>query len=761
MTDPTNKKDSPKKETPGKDSPKKDSPQKETLKKGSSKKDSPKKDSPKKETPKKDTPRKGSSRKDSPKKDSPKKEASRKDTPRGSEAGWRLGRLHISPRMVFCALLGLFVVLRVAHSLTAVASFDDEDGYTLAAAFELLGEHQWPYQAYLLSDWENGTLLVVLLAVPFCWLFGPCLFALKMTGLTVSCITFTGLYLLCKESFGVRAGLFVLLIYIFFPNPVYGYSVTAHGFHPDSMALQLPFLWWLVKIYKRRAPTRSHFFFLGALGGFAVYFAYISVFVVAAGVLPWLWLSIRKRAPRGRFRLASFIGGLFVGSIPLLVYNVFNGFLGFNVYHGQASVYFTPTELAAKVQFFQEYTMRALLYFSNPFDPHSSTFGVFEKAFWGVALAAVLLPLAFRLVRRLRKKPATDSPWGGRYIDAVIPLFVILTLAIFFNSRHPVGPAHIIPMLLLLFVGIAGRLGVLWERGRMVGKVAAALLVIGLLAVGGPRQLDEIKPERLGSGLVMDGRNYPLFFFRALNTLEGSGLKHKEHGARHLLLALPPELSLDNKDYIHADHSPAFPRHEGPPPNWDAVLGRYLTEPSGTDIKLDKSASVGLALARLFQRIHPPGSGRRHASLDQLMKFVARYDEAKAGTMLEILGFNLGPRHDLLSPLRKHMASKPAAEQRRLEQRVAFGMGRATFLPAYFESPSTWCEHEKLPQTLQPFYIKGLGHAVATRMIAPVPRWVEDNLCPARRAQFWQGVKLAAAPSHNKLARTNQITDLQ
>ena len=672
----------------------------------------------------------------------------------------RLGRFSVAPRTVFFALLGLFIVLRVAHALTAVASFDDEDGYTLAAAFELMGEHNWPYQAYQLSDWENGTLLVVLLALPFCALFGPSLFALKMTGLTISCVTFTGLYMLCKESFGARAALLACLLYIVFPNPVYGYSVTAHGFHPDSMAVQLFLIWYFVKVFKEQAPTVRQFVILGALSGFSVYFAYISVFAVGAGVLPWLVLSLMKKLPRARrFRLGAYVGGGLLGSIPLLTYNVFNGLLGFNVYHGKISSYVNPTDLSDKVKFFFDHTLHALLYFSNPFDPHSATYGIFEKAFWAVALAAVALPGAYRLLRRLRKRPVAATPWAGTYLDAVIPLFVIFTLAIFFNSKHPVGPAHIVPMLLMLLVALAGRLGLLWERGGILGKGLAVALVIGVAVAGVPKQLKEIKPSRLGSGLVIDGRNYPLFFFRALVTLEGSGLDRKEHGARHLLLALPAELTLDNKDYIHSDHAPAFPKQPGQPlPDWGVELKRYAGNPTGTDVKLDKAASMGLALSRLFQRKHGPQM-KRLASLDQIMAFVAGYDEKKAGKMLEIIGYNLGPRHDLLTPLRKQMAKKPAAVQRRMERRVAFGMGRATFLPAYFETHVVWCDHEKLPQTLQPDYIKGLGHAVATRMISPVPQWAEDPLCPRRRALFWQGVKMARAPSHDKLGKTNQIKD--
>ena len=540
-------------------------------------------------------------------------------------------------------------------------------------------------------------------------------------------------------------------------NPVYGYSVTAHGFHPDSMALQLPFLWYLVLIYKRKAPTRSQFFVLGAMGGFAVYFAYISVFAVAAGVLPWLMLSLLKRTPRGRFRLAAFVGGGLVGAIPLWVYNVFN----------RLPSSFTdcdhnitpPTDLAAKVKFFQEHTMQELLHFSDPFDPQAAYLGVFEGAFWMVALAAVAMPLGYHLVCRLKRHPV-ESPWVGQYMDAVTPLFVLFTMAIFFNTRLPVGPAHLVPMLLILMVSITGRLCLLLKHGRLFCKAVAGLLIVGLMLAGLHQQLDGIKPSRLGSGLVMDGRNYSRFLFRYLEVISGRGLKLKERRARHLLLALPLELSLDNKDYIHADHASAFPGAPGTPvTTWGAVLGRYINEPPRTDIKLDKSASTGLALARLFQHKAPP-TFRRHASLEQVMAFVARYDEAKAGTMLEVLGFNLGPRHDLLTPLRKHMAKKPVSVQRRLEQRVAFGMGRATFLPAYFESPKQWCNHEKLPQTLQSAYIKGLGHAVATRMISSVPKWADDNLCIKNRAMFWQGVKLARTPSHDKLAKTNQIRDL-
>ena len=143
----------------------------------------------------------------------------------------------------FAPLLLLFLLLRVLQAASATGSFDLEEGFTITAAYELLHHNVWPYQTYQLSAFEGGSLVTVLISVPFCLLFGPSVFALKMTAVVISCVTLTGIFLLCRELFGLRAAVLACLLYIFFPSPVYAYTMTAHGFHPDSMAIQVIFLW--------------------------------------------------------------------------------------------------------------------------------------------------------------------------------------------------------------------------------------------------------------------------------------------------------------------------------------------------------------------------------------------------------------------------------------------------------------------------------------------------------------------------------------
>ena len=638
----------------------------------------------------------------------------------------------------FVPLLLLFVGLRLAHSLTAVASYDNEDGYTLAAAFELLHGDGWPYQAYLLSDWEGGTLPVVLLAAPLCWLLGPSLLAIKLTGLAVSCVTLTGLFLLCRDTFGLRAGLIACVIFIFFPPPIYTYSVTAHGFHSDSMALQTFFLWRLALCVQQRPARWLPYFVAGALGGLAIWFAYISMLAVLAGMLAWLVCWIWRRERRHLRGFVAFAAGGMAGSLPWWLYNALNEFRGFNVYHGKLSKYLEVGGLAEKVQFFKEHTLKALLYYTNPFDPSDALYGVFEGSFWLVGAAAILAPPIYWLQARLRRRQVSAAAaLAPRYIDWVVPLLVLLSLAIFFNSSHPVGPAHIVPMLVLVLVAVAGRLALLWERGWLPGKVLVLLALGALVLYGGAWQLREIQPYRLGVSRALDGRNYPLFLFRALDALGHIKDPHQEAKARELLLALPPELALDHKDFVHTALSPAYVQ-----PDPTVYLRQYLAEPRHFGVPLDRAEAVGLGLARLLQK--------KQLTLPRALTFTASLSSAQMGAVVEMLGFYLGTRRDLLPALRQTLAGRPALLSS-MERRLAFGLGRARFLPALFESHGEICGHERLPRRLHADYIQGVGHSVAVKMIRPVPRYSERPICAHLQRAFWQGVKRAPPPSERRL----------
>ena len=104
----------------------------------------------------------------------------------------------------FLLLLAAFLLLRLLQISSSLVSFDDEDGFTMSAVAQLFGEKSWPWYAYQISDWEGGSLVIVLLTIPWYLLLGPSLFALQAAGLSVAALTLVGLPLWYTTAWRTR-----------------------------------------------------------------------------------------------------------------------------------------------------------------------------------------------------------------------------------------------------------------------------------------------------------------------------------------------------------------------------------------------------------------------------------------------------------------------------------------------------------------------------------------------------------------------------
>ena len=634
----------------------------------------------------------------------------------------------------FAPLLLLFLLLRLLQAASACGSFDLEEGFTITAAHELVHHNVWPYQTYQLSAFEGGSLVMVLLSAPLCWLLGPSIFALKLAAIAVSCVTLTGVFLLCRELFGLRGAILGCLLYIFFPSPVYAYSMTAHGFHPDSVAAQVMFLWGVVRCY-RHPPSVRRFVWVGALGGFAVYFAYISVIIVAAALAPWVWQRLRRRPDAPRLLYLPLAGGLLAGALPMVVYNVANGFAGLRTYHGSVLSYlYNPTGGEGGDADVRAHTLECLLRFSDmggygkPPYPVYPYYPLFDVLFWIVALGALLVWPAARL---LRKKTA---PGATPFFEQAAVLFFGLTVFIFFASGHPVERWHVVPLLVVLLVVVAGRLDALWGHGR-AGKVAAVLLLAAFVAQGVRTNVADIRPRWLGMALKVDGRRYIEFLSRAGTVFFSTGRERLEPALAAMELNLPVEATL--LDMAN-----------------DAEVGRGLLEqvwqakdplselrtfirlgPTG-GVKIDRYKAAGITLARMYLE--------QKVSAAELATFAAAQGGRGAGAMMEAVGAGVGQKI-----LQKEgiAALRVSAMKPRWLRHFAHGMGRTNDLSTVLHREEPLCLHPQLPRSLQNAYVRGMGRGVARRLLAAVPSSVEQGLCPRVRPWFWAGVKQHGAPT--------------
>src|SRR2546425_12606316 len=142
------------------------------------------------------------------------------------------------------AALGGFLLLFVASRLLYLVLIDpghlvllhgSEELYRGAIAQELVTGLTLPFTEYRADNYGLGSLVIGALAAGFFLLFGPTLFALKLAPLLLFTLALLFWYQTIQRAAGDRvAGSFAML-FCFSPPLFTDYSVTAMGFHSESI----------------------------------------------------------------------------------------------------------------------------------------------------------------------------------------------------------------------------------------------------------------------------------------------------------------------------------------------------------------------------------------------------------------------------------------------------------------------------------------------------------------------------------------------
>lgn len=665
------------------------------------------------------------------------------------------------PRAQFLLLLGLFWLVRLLQGASATISFDEEEGFMAAAAWELIHGHGWPYQAYQLSDWENGTLLTVLLTAPVTLLLGPTVAALKVAALAISSLTLCGLYLLCREVAGHRAGLLGGLLFVAFPAPLLHYSLTIHGFHPDSTGLQLLFVWLLLKALRPGGTDlRRSSFLAGLLGGLAVYFAYISAVTVLAGSLVFIWQVARQHGRKGAGVLLGLVTGGLVGALPLVAYNAANNSLGLAIHQIRPLTDFMVlSEAGQRWAQFKEETAAALLHFSNFHAQDRGLLTLFNLFFWGAGLAAALGPLFWRLVRRAR--PGRGSPYDPRAaaLDATVALLSLLSFYVFFSAGHPIFPWHLFPLLVFLLAVLAVRCAGLWASGSRAARALSVLMVAPIFILGTVENGRLVHPSQWGACWSLDGRNLPLFLERVETVQQTRGSPGEVERVRRGWASLP--LELGKLETVNTGYALGT---LGPDVIYTEFFGEAL-------VNRLTSGDLSLAGVRRFLKSSAKGPRRPRAlqaagyclglmlraehfemkqppTLAQVISLVSEEDQGSIPHLVEGLGFAFSLPRALEAGLlpRPGVPADSGAAGAEIPRiwlpHLARGLGRSLRVPQLFSGEEPLCA-SPLPVRLRGPYMEGLGQGMGCRYLGRVPGVVRARVCPARLQDFDRGLSLA------------------
>jgi hypothetical protein len=238
--------------------------------------------------------------------------------------------------------LGGFLLLFVASRLLYLVSIDPgyllssdsylfEELYRGTIAQELVTGLTMPFTEYRANNHEGGSLAIGALAAGFFLLFGPTVFALKLAPLLVFTLALAFWYWTIQRYAGERVAQHFAVLFCFSPPLFTAHSVTAMGFHSESILFSALTVFLLFRMLSEEKPSSAYPVLLGLTAGFWLWFTYIYGLTLLALLGFGAWHE------KGRFsrpRVLWFALGFLVGFSPWIVMNVQTHFAGL-VIHGK------------------------------------------------------------------------------------------------------------------------------------------------------------------------------------------------------------------------------------------------------------------------------------------------------------------------------------------------------------------------------------------------------------------------------------------
>lgn len=225
--------------------------------------------------------------------------------------------------LVSLVLLYLSVRLMVLFCATDRVTLDEEL-YRGNIAKELISGPAFPFFDYQRSEYEGGSLVSGVLALPFFLLFGAKLLSLKLVVLSVGTGIFILWYLFLDRFFSRRVAVWTSLLLIFLPPVWIKGSLCSFGAQYETIffnILALSIFYQIFFLEKKKVL----FGLLGAVCGFGLFFHYSFLPTLLTIILFW-YIFDKKFFLKNDFFI--FAAGFLTGFAPWIWYNLTHNFQG-------------------------------------------------------------------------------------------------------------------------------------------------------------------------------------------------------------------------------------------------------------------------------------------------------------------------------------------------------------------------------------------------------------------------------------------------
>ncbi len=233
--------------------------------------------------------------------------------------------------LIFILFLSLFIIFRLAILCTSLDElFDSEELYRGAIAKEIIEGKKLPLMDYLYTDYEGGSLVTGIAAVPFFLLMGKSYLSLKMVTFVTSAFIFSLWYWIFLKYFSSSSA-YIFSLLMLFPVPsLLKISLTSWGNHFESAFFSTLMLCFLLKVMDKNAESENPDLFIslaGILFGFGIFYSYSLAPQALAIFIAFIFLAPRLFFGKIHILTISAI----IGYLPGIYFNITHNFAGLSI----------------------------------------------------------------------------------------------------------------------------------------------------------------------------------------------------------------------------------------------------------------------------------------------------------------------------------------------------------------------------------------------------------------------------------------------
>ena len=450
------------------------------------------------------------------------------------------------------AVLGGFVLLFVASRLLYLVLINPghlyyigEELYRGTVAQELVTGLKMPFIEYRADNYSGGSLVIGALASGFFLLFGPTVFALKLAPLLVFTLALLFWYQTIRRAAGERVARYFALLFCFSPPLLTAFSVTAMGFHSESIFFSALTVFLLFKMFSEEKPSQAYPALLGLTAGFGLWFTYIYGLTLLALLGFWFW---HDREMLRRWRFLCFALGFLVGFAPWIVINVPTHFAGLVIHNMNVWEHFGLAHLWDGLAHPRRLAPVEFLRTMAPDD----ALDLYRRA---VSLLYSLLYLGPILTAGvLRWKTGIAAPAGPRSAEPTLVAFgilylVVFTLAVQFSDFR--DGRYYVPAYPFLFLFVALSVARCQDQAPRVQRQVQTVFLASVVVLGLGTHAPLLSLDQ--PGYVFSAKGYT-YAFLPERYLENHALAGKydrelllEVVQRPFLSSILPKLSADDQ----------------------------------------------------------------------------------------------------------------------------------------------------------------------------------------------------------------------